>query len=533
MEKPMERIRLAGGIRRPSAERIRKIAEGQFMRFSDEETADIGALIDLCLGTIERLDDFPVADLPVKYPNREKGIRPMPSEDPLNIFIRRCRVEGAHKGRLAAKTVALKDNIRLALVPMTNASRLMHEYIPSIDATVAERLLDAGATIVGKTNLDNFSMGGTSETGDYGAVRNPFNPDYSAGGSSGGSGAAVGAGLVDIAIGVDQGGSARIPASWCGAAAIKGTHGLIPSFGITHLDHSIDHVCPIAANVEDLALAMEAIAGDDPNDPQWVRGPIRTAEYSKALGKSVSGTRVGVIREAFDWPDSEPDVNAAVGRAIKLLQDQGATVEEITVPWWKECAPILLGLLSHSHSAMVESDQEGYWRGGRCDPGWQEAFGKARRAGSDGFPPLLKVQMIMGKYLREDYCSVYFSKAQNARLTITADLDRVLQSFDVLVTPTVQMKAVRLTRKLRPGSWEGRGAIDCNKNCSPLNLTGHPALTIPCGIGESNLPIGVQLIGGKWEEATLFQAASAIERLLPDEAMRGCEGGRRRGTRQE
>ena len=508
----VKRHRLAGHIRRPKAEEIRALAAGEYMRLTEEEALDLATLIDSILGRIERLDDMAIPEIAVRYRDRDQGRRPTPEEDPHNAFIRKCRVEGARRGPLAGKTVGLKDNIRLAGVPMTNASRLLHQYVPSVDATVAERLLDAGATIVGKLNMDCFSMGGTSETSDFGAPRNPHDPDYSTGGSSGGSGAAVAAGLVDIAIGVDQGGSARIPASWCGVICMKASHGLVPSFGITYLDHTIDFVCPMAATVEDVALALEAISGDDPRDPQWVRGRIEKESYGQCLQDPVSGLRIGVIREAMDWPDAEPDVNDAVLAAVRSLESAGATATEVSIPWWKDCGAVLLGLLSHSHAVMVESDAEGYWRGGRCDPGWQEAFGKARRAGSDGFPPLLKVQMVTSKYLRREYCSVYFSKAQNARMWMTEKLDGALRDLDILVTPTTPMKAARLTEELRPGSWQGRGAFDNNRNTCPTNLTGHPALSMPCGVGDNGLPIGIQLMGRRFDEASLFRAAARIER---------------------
>lgn len=507
----MNRSKLGGHIRRPNSDQIRELALSEYMDLSEEEVIDIGALINLSLNQIERLDDMFFDSHKLKYHDRNPGERPTPEEDPYNIFIRKCSVKGAISGILAGKRVGLKDSVRLANVPMTNASRLMHSYVPTQDATVVERLLDAGAEIVGKLNMDNFSMGGTSETGDYGAVFNPCNPEFSAGGSSGGSGAAVAAGLVDIAIGVDEGGSARIPASWCGAVAMKATHGVVPSFGITYLDHTIDFVCPIAATVKDTALALEAIAGEDFRDPQWIQGCISTEKYADGLDLPIDGLRIGVVGEAMSWPESESDVISAVNAAVGTLAANGAQVEEVSIPWWSDCGSVLLGLLCHTHSAMVESDLEGYWRGGICDPGWQEAFGKARRAGSDGFPPLLKVQMIMGKYLRREYCSVYFSKAQNARVAMTQDIDRILQHYDVLVTPTVPTKAVKLTRELQPGSWEGRGAIDCNKNTSAFNLSGHPALTVPCGIGEYELPIGIQLAGRRYEEALLFRVGAKIE----------------------
>lgn len=505
----MERTRASGFIRRPPLEEIRSLAASEHMNLTDREAEDLGILIDGVLREIERLDDLPVPEAAVKYPARDPGHRPVAAEDPYNVFVRKCLVRGAPAGKLAGKTVGLKDNIRLAGVPMTNGSRLLPGFVPNVDATVAERLLDAGATIVGKLNMDSFGMGGTNETSDFGSARNPHRSSHSAGGSSGGSGAAVAAGEVDVALGVDEGGSARIPASWCGVVCIKPTHGLVPSFGVTYLDHTIDYVCPMARTVRDVALTLEAIAGDDPNDPQWVRGPIRTAEYGNALDSDVRGLRIAVIEESLEWAEAEPDVNEATRAALDELERRGASVGKTSLPWWKDTWPVLHGVLCHSASAMVESDLEGFWRGGRCDPSWQEAFGKARRAGSDGFPTLLKVWMVAGKYLRRRYCSIYYSKAQNLRMALARSMDEAFEEVDVLVTPTTPMKAVALAGSVKGGSWEGRGAIDMNRNTCPSNLTGHPALSVPCGFGSNGLPIGLQLMGRRWDESTLFRAAYA------------------------
>jgi amidase len=511
----MKRTRLSGLIRRPTPDEIRSLAETEYMNLTDDEVSDLATLIDGMLREIDRLDDLSVPEPEVKYRERDKGYRPTAEEDPYNVFIRKCLVKGASEGKLAGKRAGLKDSIRVAGIPMTNASHLIAGFVPGIDATVAERLLDAGATIVGKLNMDNFSMGGTSETSDFGSPRNPRNPDYSAGGSSGGSAAAVAAEEVDIALGVDEGGSARIPASWCGVVSIKPTHGLVPSFGITYLDHTIDYVCPIARTVRDVALTLEAIAGDDAKDPQWVRGPIAVAEYSEGIDQGVAGLRIGIIKESLGWPESEHDVDEAVRTAVRELQKLGASAQEISLPWWRDFGSVLYGILCHSVSAMVESDLEGYWRGGLCDPSWQDAFGKARRSGSDGFPTLLKVWMVLGKYLRRNYSSVYFSKAQNLRLAMAEKMDQAFQQVDVLATPTTPMKAIKLTEVAKVGSWQGRGATDMNRNTCPSNLTGHPALTVPCGFSKDGLPIGLQLIGRRWEESALFRAAFAYEGVSP------------------
>lgn len=506
----MTRTRPSGSIRRPTQDEIRSLAAIEYMSLTDAEASDLATLIDGMLQEIDRLDDLPIPEPEVRHRDRDKGYRPSAQEDPYNAFIRKCLVKGAPDGKLTGKKVGLKDNIRLAGVPMTNGSRLVPDFVPSVDAIVAERLLDAGATIVGKLNMDSFAMGGTSETSDFGPPRNPHDPNYSTGGSSGGSGAAVAAGDVDISLGVDEGGSARIPASWCGVVSIKPTHGLVPSFGISYLDHTIDYICPMAGTVRDVALTLEAIAGDDPRDPQWVRGPIEVAEYSKDLEQGVAGLRMGIITESFDWTESEADVNEAVRAAVGNLQAAGASVEEVSLPWWRDFWPVLYGILAHSASAMVESDMEGYWRGGLCDPAWQEAFGHARRAGSDGFPTLLKVWMILGKHLRREYCSVYFSKAQNHRMALTEQMDRALERIDVLVSPTTPMKAIRLSKNVEEGKWAGRGAIDMNRNTCPTNLTGHPALSVPCGFGDNGLPIGLQLMGRRWQDSMVLRAAYAF-----------------------
>ena len=501
------RKRLSGFIRRPSNQEICTIAASEYMTLTEEETKDLSILINNTLEEIDKLDEIESRINEIKYFDRDPGYRPTFEEDPYNVFIRKCKVKGESHGLLSGKTIGLKDNIRLAGVPMTNGSRLAPGYVPVLDATVVERLLEAGGTIIGKLNMDSFGMGGTSETSDFGVPLNPHNREFSTGGSSGGSAAAVAASEVNISLGVDEGGSARIPASWCGVISIKPTHGLVPSFGITYLDHTIDYICPTASTVEDTAITLEVIAGEDKKDPQWIRGQVNKVEYSKAKEENINGLKIGLIKESTEWSESENDVNKSIINTLKVFEKKGASVKTISLPWWGDTLPILHGILSHSASNMVESDLEGYSRGGACDPYWQGAFGKARRAGSNGFPTLLKVWMILGKYLRREYCSIYFSKAQNARLVITSMLDEIFKDIDVLVSPTTPMKASRITSNLKEGSWDGKGKIEMNRNTCPTNLTGHPAMSIPCGFGKNGLPIGIQVMGKKWDEYTLFRLA--------------------------
>jgi amidase len=510
----MERTRLAGFIRRPSTDEIRALLEAEYVGCSDEELSALSELVDDMLKMFDRLDDLPQPAPERRHRERDPGRRPTPAEDPYNAFIRRCLVKGAASGKLAGRTVGLKDNIRLAGVPMTNGSRLLQHYVPDMDATIVERLLDAGATITGKLNMDDFGFCGTSETSAFGVVRNPRAPEFSAGGSSGGSGAAVAAGDVDIAIAVDQGGSARIPASWCGAVTIKPSHGLVPSFGITYLEHTIDFVCPIARTVRDVALALEVIAGDDPHDPQWTRGPLPTEDYSKALGGSIAGLRVGLLTESMTLDTLEPDVVDATNSAVHRLQALGATCSDVSLGFWNDARAIWNGFAAHGITTMIESEQEGFGRRGFCDLGWQEAFANARRAAGSDFPPILKLIMATGRYLRREGRSLYFSKATNLRFAARAEVDKLFDAVDVIVTPTIPMKAVRLlTEKPTLKAIAARAGAMC-QNTYPLNVTGHPAVSLPIGTGEHGLPIGLQLIGPYFSEGRLLKVAHALEGAL-------------------
>lgn len=505
----MQRLRTMGRIRRPTTEEIQALALEEYMRVTPEEAEAFRTLMDGLLTLLDRLDDLPQPSLPLTWRERDPGYRPSPDEDPYNLYIRKCLVKGAPSGRLAGKRVGLKDNIFLAGVPMTHGSRVLAGYVPETDATVVTRLLDEGAVIVGKLNQDDFAMGGTGETSAFGPVRNPRNPEYSPGGSSSGCGAALAAGDVDIAIGADQRGSGRIPAAWCGVVAIKPTHGLVPTFGVVGMDHTLDHVSPMARTVEETALALEVMAGEDQKDPQWVRGKITPDRYTLALSRGVNGVRIGLLREAFEWSVSEPDVNQVVRDAVKGLERKGALVKEVSLPLFKDAEAIWNGIVTHSMSALVESDQEGYWRGGYCNVGWQEAFGAARRTRADNFQPFTKVRLILGKYLRRRYMSTYFSKAQNLRMVLRDETDRLLSDVDLLAMPTTPQKPFKLLETMDSMTLVTR-APSMTLNTSFTDLTGHPSLSVPCRV-TGGLPVGLQLIGRHWEESLLFAVGNTVE----------------------
>lgn len=507
----MERRRLRGFVRRPTMEEVKRLAAEEYIVLSDPEAQELTELIGEALNDCDRMDDLPQPRFEVKYP-RTPGYRPTPEEDPYNLFIRKCEVKGAPTGKLAGKRVAVKDNIAVAGIPMTNGCKALMDFIPEYDAVVVERLLDAGATLVGKLNQADMSLEGTSETSPFGVVRNPRNPEYSPGGSSSGQGAVVLTGDADISLGVDQGGSGRIPPAWTGVCSIKATHGLIPTFGICYMDHTVDFICPTARTVEGVALALEVVAGEDPRDPQWVRN-VKKEEYTKSLQEGISGLRLGVVKEAFEWEVSEREVNEAVRSSVKNMEDRGAIVREVSVPLWKDGWAIWTSIFAHSTSVMFESGGQGYYHGGYAIPQFAEAFGKARKAKSHEFPPLLVLLQVMGKYLRREYSSVYFAKGQNIRHLLRKQIDELLDQFDVLVTPTVPMKAFRLLDH-RPGLKEmALRAGSMAQNTCPMNVSGHPAMTIPCGLGEHGLPIGLQIVGKHFQESRVLQVAYNFELL--------------------
>jgi amidase len=507
----MTRRRLMGYIPRPTRERLRVLAALEYLALTEGELSGIESLADGVLHMFDTLDELPQPEIPLKYPGREKGYRPSTAEDPFNAFIRRCYVQGARTGKLAGKRVGLKDNIRLAGVPMTNGSLLLADFVPSADAVVVERLLDAGAVIVGKLNMDDFAFAGTSETSAFGCIRNPVNSEFSAGGSSGGSGAAVASGDVDIALAVDQGGSARVPASWCGVVGLKPTHGLVPSYGITYLEHTLDFVSPVARSVAEVAMTLEVIAGDDPRDPQWVRGPIATHAYSEMLDGGVKGLHVGVLREGITDGVIEPDVLAAFRAAVGTFERLGARVTELSFPLWPHGQAIWNGFALHSISSMIESNQEGYGRLGLCDVGWQQAFGDARRARGDRLPLYLKLLLVLGGYVRRDLGSAYFGKATNLRWQMRRDFDALFDRVDVVLVPTMPRKAFRLLDRSPPAEELGERAAGMCQNTYPTNVTGNPSLSVPCGRGEHGLPIGLQIIGRNFADAMVLRVGHTFE----------------------
>ena len=502
-------------VKKPDQRKLEELSAKEHFNLSSDEIMGVSSFFDDLLGSINVVDElYDRENFGSEHGGqRGPGRRSDKSEDPYNAFTLRFLIKGSGEGVLKGKKFGIKDNINIAGYPTSNASALAKDFIPDTDATVITRLLEAGADIVGKLNLDNLSFSGTSETSIFGPVKNPVNTAYSPGGSSSGSGAAVAGGLVDIALGVDQGGSARVPACCTGIVAIKPTQGLVPTYGLTYMDHTIDHICPMAKNVKDVAATLEVIAGYDKRDPQWTRTPLNmpSIKYSAGLEEqhSVRNVKVGVVNESLDWKETDPEIKECFLEAVDRLGHLCSSVEQFSMPIFKASGAIWITAVVHSTHAMYDSSGEGYWHGGQYNPKWNEHIGKARKEMANEMPPLLKCSMISGRYMREEYFSTYHSKAQNLRNLLREEIDESLSKYDLLATPTLIVKPPRLKEKISFEESLRRGVLLLT-NTTAFNLSGHPAISIPCGM-RGGFPVGLQLIGRHYEESLLFKTAQAFE----------------------
>jgi amidase len=492
---------------RPTLDQLRETAERLYLTLSDDDLRSFRALMEPTLvgfDTLESLDDA----LPeVRYP-RTPGVRPAVEENPYNAWYVKTSVRGAAGGPLRGKRVVLKDNVCLAGVPMMNGASTLEGYVPEVDATVATRILDAGGEIVGKAHCEYFCLSGGSHTNATGPVQNPRKPGYSAGGSSSGSAALVAAREVDMAIGGDQGGSIRIPASYCGIVGMKPTHGLVPYTGIMPIEVTIDHAGPMTEGVADNALLLEVIAGADGLDPRQIE--VRTDSYTAALGQSIDAMRIGVVTEGFGHEISMPEVDSCVEGTATCFEKLGAAVERVSVPMHQLGGVIWSGLaLEGLNELMMKGNGFGTNWKGLYLPSLIKAHA-AWRGQADKLSETLKLSMLVGEWIHDQYRGTLYGRAQNQSLRLRAAYDEALASCDALLMPTLPMTASRIPEAGAPREEVVARGFEMIPNTAPFDATGHPAISIPCGQIDG-LPVGLMLVGKRFDEKTLYRLAHAFE----------------------
>ena len=413
---------------------------------------------------------------------------------------------GRDPGLLAGVPIALKDNMCTRGVPTTCSSRILEGWKPPYDATVVSRLAELGAVSVGKTNLDEFAMGSSTENSAFGVTLNPRDISRVAGGSSGGSAAAVAAAFAPVSLGSDTGGSIRQPAALCGVVGVKPTYGTVSRYGLVAFASSLDQIGPFSADVRDSALILESISGHDPMDSTSIpQGPL---DLLSVLDHGVKGMRIGRIT---DMPEgADPDVLERLEAAFDALRAAGATIVDVELPSLK------YGLTAYYLIAPAEASSnlaryDGVRYGRRVDAVDTNSMYMATRAA--GFGDEVKRRIMLGTYaLSAGYYDAYYGKALKVRRLISDDFARAYATADVLLTPTSPIPAFKVGEKAD----DPLAMYLCDVYTIPTNLAGHPAMSVPFGTSRDGLPIGVQVMASTLGEQPMFKAAAALERHMND-----------------
>ncbi|MFT4263668.1 MAG: amidase [Nocardioides sp.] len=436
--------------------------------------------------------------------------RPEATENPFNAWYVRAEIAGASDGPLTGLRAAIKDNVAVAGVPMMNGSTTVEGYTPDTDATVVSRLLAAGATIAGKSVCEDLCFSGGSHTAKTGPVRNPWDQTRSAGGSSSGSAALVASGEVDIAVGGDQGGSIRIPSAFCGTVGHKPTFGLVPYTGGFPIEQSIDHLGPITRTVADAALMLTVLAGTDGLDPRQPSA-IAPIDYLAALQEPATGLRIGVVTEGFGLANSEPEVDACVRAAVATLEAAGLVAEEVSIPWHRHGAAIW-DVISVEGATWQMVEGNGYgmnWKG-YYDPELIAHYGRQWREDPSAFSETVKLVALGGTYALQTAYGKHYAMARALETSLREAYDEALGSYDVLVMPTLPIRAsVIPDADALVADVLGR-ALEMVANTCPFDVTGHPACSVPAGLADG-LPVGLMIVGSMFDDTTVLRVAQALE----------------------
>jgi aspartyl-tRNA(Asn)/glutamyl-tRNA(Gln) amidotransferase subunit A len=449
------------------------------------------ALVETTLDRISKLDDKLGAFLAI---------------DKVGAMAQAAAIDATRKagqplGALSGVPIALKDNLVTNGVATTAGSKILDGWIPPYDATVVAKLRAAGAVIVGKTNMDEFGMGSSTERSAFKPGKNPWDPARVPGGSSGGSAAAVAAGMCAGSLGTDTGGSIRQPAAFTGTVGLKPTYGRVSRYGVVAFASSLDQVGPITRGVADAAMLLQVIAGHDPRDATSLDAPVPS--YREALTGDIAGLRVGIPAEYFGG-DIDPQVRTAIERVVALLVDKGADTVDINLPHTPLALPAYY-IVAPAEASSNLARYDGVRYGKRSDA--QDLLEMYMKSRGTGFGPEVKRRIMLGTYaLRSGYYDAYYKKAQQIRTLIKKDFEKAFRFCDIVLTPTTPTAAFELGSRATPLEMYLGDIFTLS-----CNLAGLPGISVPCGFTSARLPVGVQLMGKPLDEPTLLRAAAAIE----------------------
>lgn len=515
-------------VRPPGKDEVAALAAHFGMHPGEVELETYTGMVAAFLGSYDAVEELYAGIAPQVPPGRS-ATRPEPADNPLGAWYVRTEIRGAATGPLAGYRVAVKDNTAVAGVPMMNGSHTLEGFVPSRDATVVTRLLAAGATVVGKAVCEDLCFSGASHTSVTGPVRNPWDPTRTAGGSSSGSAALVAAGEVELATGGDQGGSVRIPSSFCGTVGHKPTYGLVPYTGAFPIELTLDHLGPITRTVPDAALMLSVMAGPDGHDPRQPAGLV-PADYPGELARGAAGLRVGIVAEGFGFPGlSQPGVDETVRAAAHRLAEAGMSVDEVSLPWHRHALHVWNVIATDGATVqMIEGEGYGHNWDGLYDPELVAYYGRRRREVADRWSPTVTAVALAGRWSIETLQTRHYAMARNLAHEVRRHYDRALGSFDVLVMPTLPITATPIVGESDPLELSLGRALEMIVNTAPFDVTGHPATSVPAGRLDG-LPVGMMIVGRHFEDATCLRVAHAFEQVVggfPAPPHRGVAAGR-------
>lgn len=478
----------------------------------------LDAILDGMRGTYARVEALAAQHAPAESGAVRWDVERIAGADRYHAWMYRTslREGAAAAGPLAGLRLVVKDSIAVAGVPMTGGSNFLQGFVPSRSAVAVERALEAGAVLAGTAVCEDLCYSGSSFTSATGPVLNPYDPEKAAGGSTSGCGVLLATGEADLAFGTDLGGSVRNPAAWCGVSALKPTFGLVPYAGAMATEFSMDHLGLMTRTARELALLLDAVAGPSIDDPRQA-GVGTLPESSARINDDISHLRIGIVRDGFGWPGrSDPRLDRVVRDAANALAGLCAGAGDVSIELHRHARDIHVPISCEGGLATVfEQNLQGSNHAGLYDPDLALAFGRALDANAEKLPLNGKIVLIAGTIMRHETKSRVSALAQALRARLRAQYDEALSRFDVLVMPTVPMLPHRLpTGPLTPAEHQ-KLAFEMHDNNCAMNLTGHPALSVPCGMLDG-LPVGMLLVGRHLDDHLLLRVAHRFqERVFP------------------